>query len=85
MSIYCGIDWSEHHCEVAIVEDAGVGLTVQRTSDDAAGLSVLLDRKAVRRPSPWRLGSSDLGRMRVTRIVHCSDTLAGDDRGPHLH
>jgi transposase len=42
MTIYCGIDWSEHHHDVAIIDEAGAVLALRRISDDAAGLTVLL-------------------------------------------
>jgi hypothetical protein len=41
MTIFCGIDWSERHHDVAIVEDGGRLLARRRISDDAAGLTVL--------------------------------------------
>jgi transposase len=42
MTIYCGIDWSEHHHDVAIVDDTGATMATRRITDDAAGLTVLL-------------------------------------------
>lgn len=42
MTIYCGIDWSEHFHEVALVDDAGMVLATRRINDDAAGLTVLV-------------------------------------------
>jgi transposase len=42
MTIYCGVDWSEHYHEVALVDDAGKVLATWRISDDAAGLTVLM-------------------------------------------
>jgi transposase len=42
MTIYCGIDWSERHHDVAIVDDTGATLATRRITDDAAGLTVLL-------------------------------------------
>ncbi len=37
MTIYCGIDWSEHHHDVAIVDDTGATMATRRITDDAAG------------------------------------------------
>jgi len=37
MEVYCGIDWSEQHHDVAVVDPAGRVLAQQRVSDDLAG------------------------------------------------
>ncbi len=42
MTIYCGIDWSERHHDVALVDDAGTTVATRRISDDAAGLTAVL-------------------------------------------
>jgi hypothetical protein len=42
-AVACGIDWAESHHDVAIVDDAGVVIAAERISNDAAGLSRLLD------------------------------------------
>jgi len=41
MAIFCGIDWSERHHDVALVDGEGRVLARRRISDDAAGLTVL--------------------------------------------
>ena len=41
MEIYCGIDWSEHHHDVALVNDSGTLLGKRRISDDLAGFTEL--------------------------------------------
>lgn len=41
MEIFCGIDWAEHHHDVAVVGDAGNVLAQQRISDDVAGFTTL--------------------------------------------
>ncbi len=41
MGIYCGIDWSEHHHDVAVVNDVGTVLTRRRIGDDLAGFTEL--------------------------------------------
>jgi transposase len=42
LEIFCGIDWSERHHDVAIVDDRGVLLARQRISDDLAGFTALI-------------------------------------------
>lgn len=41
--IYCGIDWAEHHHDVALVDEDGRLLAKRRIGDDAAGYQLLLD------------------------------------------
>jgi transposase len=41
LEIFCGIDWSEHHHDVAIVDQAGVLLARRRISDDLTGFTDL--------------------------------------------
>lgn len=41
MEIFCGIDWSEHHHDVAVVDQAGTLLARQRISDDIDGFTAL--------------------------------------------
>ena len=43
MQMYCGIDWSEDHHDVAIVDDTGVAVARRRITDDAGGFKLLLD------------------------------------------
>jgi len=43
MEVYCGIDWSEDHHDIALVDRDGKLLARRRISDDAAGLAGLLD------------------------------------------
>jgi transposase len=42
MDIYCGIDWSEDHHDVALADRDGKLLAHRRISDDPAGLAALL-------------------------------------------
>jgi hypothetical protein len=41
MAVFCGIDWSEHHHDVALVDDAGQVLASTRITDDLAGFTRL--------------------------------------------
>ena len=43
MDVYCGIDWAEDHHDIALVDRDGKLLARRRVSDDAAGLTGLLD------------------------------------------
>jgi transposase len=55
MAVFCGIDWSEHHHDVALVDDAGQVLASTRITDDLAGftrLSELLAEHGGERFSP---------------------------------
>jgi Transposase len=40
--IFCGIDWTEDHHGIAIVDEAGAQLAMRRIGDDAAGYATLL-------------------------------------------
>jgi hypothetical protein len=41
--VFCGIDWAEDHHDIALVDRDGQLLARQRVSDDAAGLTRLLE------------------------------------------
>jgi transposase len=41
LEIFCGIDWSERHHDVAVVDQAGTLLARQRISDDIDGFTAL--------------------------------------------
>src|SRR3954451_15462441 len=43
MRIWCGIDWSERHHDIALVNDDGVLVTKQRIPENAAGFRQLLE------------------------------------------
>ena len=43
MSTYCGIDWSENHHDVALVDSEGKLLVHRRMPDSATGLRDLLE------------------------------------------
>lgn len=43
MSVYCGIDWSENHHDVALVDHEGKLLVHRRIPDSATGLRELLE------------------------------------------
>ena len=43
MRVFCGIDWAEHHHDIALVDADGLLLARRRISDDAAGLGQLLE------------------------------------------
>ena len=43
MRIWCGIDWSERHHDVALVDDDGVLIAKRRIPDSAAGFRQLLE------------------------------------------
>jgi transposase len=42
MTVFCGIDWSEDHHDVAVVDTNGQLVAKQRVSDDAVGFGQLL-------------------------------------------
>ena len=42
MAIWCGIDWAEHHHDIALVDDLGKLIIKLRIDDDAAGFAALL-------------------------------------------
>ncbi|WP_036529366.1 IS110 family transposase [Nocardia sp. CNY236] len=41
--IFCGIDWAEHHHDVALVDNEGVQVAKLRISDDRAGFQALVE------------------------------------------
>ncbi len=43
MQVWCGVDWAEHHHDVAFVDDDGTLLVKQRITDDATGFRQLLE------------------------------------------
>jgi transposase len=43
LDVFCGIDWSEDHHDIALADRDGRVLGRQRISDDAAGLACLLE------------------------------------------
>jgi len=43
MTVYCGIDWAEHHHDVAVVDYRGNLLGRRRVSDDIAGFTELCE------------------------------------------
>jgi transposase len=43
MDVFCGIDWAEDHHDIALADRDGKLLARQRITDDAAGLSRLLE------------------------------------------
>lgn len=47
MEMWCGIDWAERHHDVAIVDETGSLRARARITDDAAGLTELLELLAV--------------------------------------
>jgi transposase len=52
MDVFCGIDWAEDHHDIALVDRDGKLLARQRISDDAAGLSRLLELLAEHGDTP---------------------------------
>ncbi len=49
MLMWCGIDWAEHHHDVAIIDEAGQPRARLRIGDDAAGFTALLELLATHR------------------------------------
>jgi transposase len=47
--IWCGIDWSERHHDVALVDDDGVLIAKRRIPDSAGGFRQLLELLAEHR------------------------------------
>jgi transposase len=43
LGVWCGIDWAEHHHDVALVDDNGELLAKQRITDDPEGFRALLE------------------------------------------
>jgi transposase len=52
LDVFCGIDWAEDHHDIALADRDGKLLARQRISDDAAGLTRLLDLLAGHGDSP---------------------------------
>ena len=52
MDVFCGIDWAEDHHDIALVNRGGELLARCRISDDAAGLTELLDLLAEHGDTP---------------------------------
>jgi transposase len=52
MDVYCGIDWSEDHHDIALADQDGNLLARCRISDDAAGLAALLSLLAEHGDTP---------------------------------
>lgn len=52
MSIYCGIDWAEHHHDLAVVDEAGKVLAQRRVGDDLAGFTTFSELIARLAPDP---------------------------------
>jgi transposase len=44
--LFCGIDWAEHHHDIAIIDDTGARIAKARISNDADGLRALLELPA---------------------------------------
>ena len=49
MLMWCGIDWAEHHHDVAIIDEGGHLRARLRIADDAAGFIALLELLATHR------------------------------------
>lgn len=47
MQRWCGIDWAEHHHDIAVVDEAGAVVDKVRIEDTAAGFTQLMDLLAV--------------------------------------
>ncbi len=43
MQVWCGVDWAEHHHDVAFVDEDGKLLVKERITDDSAGFARLLE------------------------------------------
>ena len=52
MGVFCGIDWAEHHHDVALVDDTGQLVHKRRISDDMEGFVGLLELLAEAGDSP---------------------------------
>lgn len=52
VNVYCGLDWAEHHHDVALVDEVGALLARQRITDDAAGYRLLLELLAEHGDTP---------------------------------
>jgi transposase len=47
MRLWCGIDWSEKHYDIAVVDDNGRLVAKQRIAESVAGFRELLELLAV--------------------------------------
>ena len=52
MSVYCGIDWSKRHHDVALIDDAGQLVARKRIGETVEGLIELTDMLAAAGDSP---------------------------------
>lgn len=52
MVVYCGIDWAEHHHDVAIIDADGAVVAKRRISDDVAGFSALVEMLCTHADAP---------------------------------
>jgi transposase len=52
LNVYCGLDWAEHHHDVALVDETGALLAKQRITDNAAGYRLLLELLAEHGDTP---------------------------------
>ncbi|TCO43615.1 transposase IS116/IS110/IS902 family protein [Kribbella antiqua] len=52
MVVFCGIDWAEHHHDVAIVDTAGQVVAKRRISDDIGGFTQLTELLCARAERP---------------------------------
>jgi transposase len=52
MAVYCGIDWAEHHHDVAVVDADGELLAKRRITDDVAGFTRLTELLCAHADSP---------------------------------
>ena len=50
MVLWCGIDWAEHHHDVAPVDDVGTVVVKERITDDVAGFTRLTELVTAHRP-----------------------------------
>ncbi len=54
--VFCGIDWSERHHDVALVDESGALVVKERVGDDAAGFRRLLELLAEHGAEPGVTG-----------------------------
>ncbi|MFD3475914.1 aldo/keto reductase [Streptomyces sp. NPDC058695] len=79
--IYCGIDWAEHHHDVALADDIGQLAAKLRINDDAAGYRELLGLLAQRGDTAWVLRNPVVSAPIVgaTKPHHLADVAAALD------